>query len=195
MCIISPNLLRLIRSPSPIAGDLTSLGPSSFLTREASGRESSLSARKEKVVITCVGMLYSPIIMQSVEGEACPDATHFLMAGTQVGRCLTSLPNHKISDEFLGRDKTSFVTLAMFHKIFTRTVTLLLLQNREAFILDGTDVKTTTTTTTTTTKITDKQTNKNKKIPREMHHLYFDLLLRIVLFVLNAQSFENVQNA
>ena len=46
--------------------------------------ESSLSTRKEKVLITCVGILYSPIIMQSVEGQACPDATHFLMAGTQV---------------------------------------------------------------------------------------------------------------
>ena len=75
--------ITLRRSPSPIADDSPSLRPSSF-GREVSGRELSLSARKEKVVITCVGMLYSPIIMQSVEGQACPDATHFLMAGTQV---------------------------------------------------------------------------------------------------------------
>lgn len=68
-----------------MVGDSSSLGPSSYLTREVSGRESSLSARKEKVVITCLGMLYSPIIMQSIEGQACPDATQFLMAGTQVG--------------------------------------------------------------------------------------------------------------
>lgn len=68
-----------------MVGDSSSLGPSSYLTREVSGRESSLSTRKEKVVITCLGMLYSPIIMQSVEGQACPDATQFLMAGTQVG--------------------------------------------------------------------------------------------------------------
>lgn len=43
-----------------------------------------LSTRKEKVQITCLGILYSPIIMTSLEGDACPDTTHFLMAGTQV---------------------------------------------------------------------------------------------------------------
>ena len=43
-----------------------------------------LSTRKEKIQITCLGILYSPIIMTSLEGDACPDTTHFLMAGTQV---------------------------------------------------------------------------------------------------------------
>lgn len=79
------NFVTILRSPSPVAGDSPSLRPSSYLTREFSSRESSLLPRKEKVVITCLGMLYSPIIMQSVEGQACPDATQFLMAGTQVG--------------------------------------------------------------------------------------------------------------
>ena len=72
------------RSPSPNTGDLPSRGPSPLFSRDGTGRESSLSTRKEKVLITCVAILYSPIIMQSVEGQACPDATHFLMAGTQV---------------------------------------------------------------------------------------------------------------
>ena len=74
-----------LRSPSPITGESSSLGPSSFPPWEASGKESLVSARKEKVKISCLGILYSPIIMKTVEGEACPDATHFLMAGTQVG--------------------------------------------------------------------------------------------------------------
>ena len=70
------------RSPSPVPGDSR---PSSNLNRESSSRDSSTLARKEKVKITCLGMLYSPIIMQCVEGQVCPDATQFLMAGTQVG--------------------------------------------------------------------------------------------------------------
>ena len=85
-CIIHHSRVSLIfsRSPSPNAGDSPSRGPSPLYSHEGTGRESSLSTRKEKVLITCVGILYSPIIMQSVEGQACPDATHFLMAGTQV---------------------------------------------------------------------------------------------------------------
>ncbi|KAK2550611.1 hypothetical protein P5673_028662 [Acropora cervicornis] len=69
------------RSPSPVGGDSR---PNSSLNRELSGRDSPLLARREKVEITCLGMLYSPIIMQNVEGKVCPDATQFLMAGTQV---------------------------------------------------------------------------------------------------------------
>ena len=69
------------RSPSPVVGDSR---PSSNLNRELNGRDSPLLARREKVEITCLGMLYSPIIMQNVEGKVCPDATQFLMAGTQV---------------------------------------------------------------------------------------------------------------
>ena len=84
-CVNGPLCsVPLVRSPSPITGDSPSLGRSSFLPLDASGRESMLSTRKEKVVITCLGILYSPIIMTSMEGEACPDTTHFLMAGTQV---------------------------------------------------------------------------------------------------------------
>ena len=84
--IIHQSRVSLVfpRSPSPNTGDSPSRGPSPLFSREGTGRESSLSTRKEKVLITCVGILYSPIIMQSVEGQACPDATHFLMAGTQV---------------------------------------------------------------------------------------------------------------
>ncbi|XP_074609001.1 uncharacterized protein LOC141863385 isoform X2 [Acropora palmata] len=73
------------RSPSPVGGDSR---PNSSLNRELSGRDSPLLARREKVEITCLGMLYSPIIMQNVEGKVCPDATQFLMAGTQDGRVL-----------------------------------------------------------------------------------------------------------
>ena len=73
------------RSPSPVVGDSR---PNSSLNRELSGRDSPLLARREKVQITCLGMLYSPIIMQNVEGKACPDAMQFLMAGTQVGAAL-----------------------------------------------------------------------------------------------------------
>ena len=85
-CIVHHSRVSLVfpRSPSPNTGDLPSRGPSPLFSRDGTGRESSLSTRKEKVLITCVGILYSPIIMQSVEGQACPDATHFLMAGTQV---------------------------------------------------------------------------------------------------------------
>lgn len=79
--------VSLIRSPSPVTGESSSLGPSSYPPWEASGRELLLSARKEKVKITCLGILYSPIILKTVEGEACPDATQFLMVGTRVGNC------------------------------------------------------------------------------------------------------------
>lgn len=79
--------VSLIRSPSPVTGESSSLGPSSYPPWEASGRELLLSVRKEKVKITCLGILYSPIIMKTVEGEACPDATQFLMAGTRVSNC------------------------------------------------------------------------------------------------------------
>ena len=93
-CIVHHSRVSLIfsRSPSPNAGDSPSRGPSPLYSHESTGRESSLSTRKEKVLITCVGILYSPIIMQSVEGQACPDATHFLMAGTQV--CDTTVYAH-----------------------------------------------------------------------------------------------------
>jgi len=76
------------RSPSPVTGESSSLGPSFYPPWEASGRELLLLARKEKVKITCLGILCSPIIMKTVEGEACPDATQLLMAGTQDGRVL-----------------------------------------------------------------------------------------------------------
>ena len=34
--------------------------------------------------VTCLGILYSHVVMHSVEGEMSPDTTSFLLAGTQV---------------------------------------------------------------------------------------------------------------
>ncbi|XP_048581685.1 uncharacterized protein LOC5517160 isoform X2 [Nematostella vectensis] len=42
----------------------------------------------ERLALTCIGMLCSPVIIHTLEGEACPDATNFLMAGTKDGRVL-----------------------------------------------------------------------------------------------------------
>ena len=61
-------------------------------------------------MITCVGMLYSPIIMQSVEGEACPDATHFLMAGTQVG---IPVENNLYCEDYHLRNLTTFLQFSL----------------------------------------------------------------------------------
>uniref|UniRef100_A0A6P8IQV6 Uncharacterized protein LOC116303278 n=1 Tax=Actinia tenebrosa TaxID=6105 RepID=A0A6P8IQV6_ACTTE len=46
------------------------------------------NTQHERVSLTCLGMLYSNIIIESIEGLACPDATHFLLAGTEDGRVL-----------------------------------------------------------------------------------------------------------
>lgn len=80
------QLFTTVRSPNPRAASALPQTPRTTTPRDAGSLlfPESLNPQHDHVSLTCLGLLCSPVIIESSEGSACPDATHFLLAGTEV---------------------------------------------------------------------------------------------------------------